>query len=216
MKSTMTQQPDPTTMSSWKFRIALIVTCMAFVMGLLLVESGPMIGGGLSSYQGGSAAGTVNKISSPSERRLYYNNIVLMGQFNYNNIHLEYVAHWYKRWSGLFEHVQVRGPFTEEQIQTLHEKYNVSSVYNAPDDKGFYSPVLNLVETLKQYLHDSNIKGIISIHDDLQLNFTYVHKIISRASIDNSKTIFTQVDNTSKYKQTNKIVILRLSKSSLM
>ena len=147
----------------------------------------------------------------------YYDDIILMGQFNYNTIHLEYVVHWYKRWNEVFKHVHIRGPFTLVQIQKLNTKYNITTVYQSDDDAGFYSPVVNLVETMKQSQNNpsSNIKGVLSIHDDLLLNLTDIDSILSSNNNDGRNTNRDATTSTTGKKHKGNTIFTQIYESNI-
>ena len=108
-----------------------------------------------------------NPVSSHQRR----DNIVLMGQFNYR-MAVTSVIFWTQKWRTQFRTVVVRGPFSDAQIKELNR--NGVMAYSARRDRGYYSPMENLLKTLKQYQSDSDIDAVLYVHDDALLNVTEV------------------------------------------
>jgi len=139
----------------------------------------------------------------------YYQNVVVMGQFNYATIpkqilpttngsshkgdlkdketvivqedSIENVAFWVQKWREVFAHVVVRGPFSPEQLEMLQLDYNIEAFgldgsqwisMLQGGDKGYYSPIANLIATLEDYKDQDKIDGIMYVHDDLLLNIS--------------------------------------------
>ena len=151
----------------------------------------------------------------------YYDNVVLMGQFNYatnsrrftsgrswdemmqllaatskgstlrfdqsrkdlvvEQSLVEQTAFWVQKWREVFEHVQVRGPFSKEHLEELHQVYGITAHgvdsnngrwKHTYQDKGWYSPIQNLVQTLDEYKDDPDIEGVLYLHDDMLLNIS--------------------------------------------
>ena len=89
----------------------------------------------------------------------------------------EMVAFWVQKWREVFTRVVVRGPFSKEQLQILKGEYGIdahgidsSRWKHTLEDKGLYSPIQNLVNTLEDYEKEPSIDGVIYIHDDSFLN----------------------------------------------
>lgn len=127
----------------------------------------------------------------PSRRR--NKDVVLMGQFNFprlkaldenNKIGEEDeegvkkdLLFWYQKWRQRFDKVVLRGPFADHlvnEFQNLHEIDVRSTRKRLFDDKGFVSPMDNLLSTLKQYKDDPTVNGVLYVHDDMLVNTTNV------------------------------------------
>jgi hypothetical protein len=109
--------------------------------------------------------------SDANEKRLKIDNVVLVGQFNYNT-QADVVSHWIKRWSEVFKHIDVRGPFNSTNMEALRRS-GVNAFW-ADDDKGFYSPMTTMAESLQLYANNTTIRGVIMAHDDLLFNITHL------------------------------------------
>ena len=104
----------------------------------------------------------------PKVTRKRYDNIILMGQFNYAN-DLDTVVFWVQKWREVFGHVVVRGPFNATELDALQSRgINVS--LTAENDKGFHSPMQNLMLELNKYKNSSGIDGVLYLHDDAFLD----------------------------------------------
>jgi len=102
----------------------------------------------------------------PVVTRRRYENIVLMGQFNYAN-DLDTVVFWVQKWREVFGHIVVRGPFNATELSSLQSRgIDVSPGAN---DKGFYSPMENLSQELTKYKDIPGIDGVLYLHDDAYL-----------------------------------------------
>ena len=99
--------------------------------------------------------------------RRRYNNVVLMGQFNYG-LDLDSVIFWNQKWRETFYHTVVRGPFNEIQIAEM-SRHGIDAHYG-DKDSGFFSPVENLALTLRQYKDVEGIDGVLYAHDDALIN----------------------------------------------
>jgi hypothetical protein len=103
----------------------------------------------------------------PEVTRRRYNNVVLMGQFNYAQ-ELDHVLFWSQKWREVFRHVVLRGPFDEKQLDVLHS--HGIQVSPAKADKGYVSPYENLMLELNQFKDVPGIDGVLYLHDDAYLN----------------------------------------------
>jgi len=102
----------------------------------------------------------------PVVTRRRYDNVVLMGQFNYAN-NLDTVVFWVQKWREVFGHVVVRGPFNTTELHLLQSRgINVSP---GADDKGYFSPMENLSQELTKYKDIPGIDGVLYLHDDAYL-----------------------------------------------
>jgi hypothetical protein len=113
--------------------------------------------------------GLNKRLSVLSRTRPRIKNIVLAGQFNYDS-HPTLVHYWVMRWREFFETVVVCGPFSRSTMSTLQEmKVNV---YLGKEDRGYFSPIRNLVTVLRDYQNTPGIDGVMIIHDDMLVNMT--------------------------------------------
>ncbi len=122
----------------------------------------------------------------PDSRNCTLDNVVLVGQFNYNS-GAGLVLHWVERWREIFHHVEVRGPFDEANMNSLRDAG--VKVFNSVADRGFYSPMKNLADSLRLHANDSSICGALIIHDDLLVNMTY----LKERGFPSDSTIFAQI-----------------------
>jgi hypothetical protein len=99
--------------------------------------------------------------------RRRFDNVILMGQFNYAN-DADSVVFWVQKWREWFGHVVVRGPFNETEISVLHSRG--IKAYTGVNDKGHYSPVENLMLTLDEHKETEDIDGVLYLHDDAFLD----------------------------------------------
>ena len=117
----------------------------------------------------------VNGITSLNAYPRRHRNVVLMGQFNWE-MPTDNVLFWVQKWGQVFHHVEVRGPFPNKQLQELRCK-GVNAYYGNKD-KGFYSPIENLIKSLELHSNNGNeIEGVLYIHDDGLLNMTVFRDI---------------------------------------
>jgi len=147
------------------------------------------------------------QIKMPKPR---YDNVVLVGQFNYNT-DVHYVMHWVKRWSEIFEHVQVRGPFNATNISILRQ--NGVNVFWGDGDAGYYSPMKNLAQTLKMYADDKRIRGVLLSHDDLIFNVTHLESLGFPSSTDILSQAYPNVVESPYLEFTNSYKYRRFGKS---
>jgi hypothetical protein len=96
-----------------------------------------------------------------------YDNVVLVGQFNYNS-NADSVIFWVQKWREVFGHVIVRGPFKESNLSILHS-HGINAVWGR-DDHGYYSPMENLMLSLMEYNNTPGIDGVLYLHDDALLD----------------------------------------------
>jgi hypothetical protein len=87
-------------------------------------------------------------MSFPNQSRERHNNVVLMVQFNYAQ-DPDDVVFWYQKWREVFQNIVFRGALEEDQLLELLSRG--VDAYKGGADKGFYSPIENLVQTLQQY-----------------------------------------------------------------
>ena len=113
---------------------------------------------------------------------------------------------WVQKWKQKFHHVQIRGPFSTTLVKHLREKHsiNIYSTRSTPIihpadspnpnlkyDKGYISPMDNLLITLKQEYYknknsttkstsQSKIKGVLYVHDDMFVNVTNIFDGINK------------------------------------
>ena len=109
----------------------------------------------------------------PKVTRKRYDNIILMGQFNYAN-DPDTVVFWVQKWREVFGHVVVRGPFNATELDVLQSRG--IAVFPCASDKGFYSPMQNLILELKRYKDKPGIDGIFYLHDDAFLRMESMAK----------------------------------------
>jgi hypothetical protein len=103
-----------------------------------------------------------NESKTPS-----FEDVVLVGHFNYKTS-ASIVSNWVKHWRQVFKYVDVRGPFDNDTITVLRE--SGINVFLAENDEGWHSPVKTLADTLRLYVNDLGIRGVIMSHDDLLFN----------------------------------------------
>ena len=121
------------------------------------------------------------------QRYRRYDRIVLMGQFNYRAEHVNDVIFWVQKWKERVSHVIVRGPFTVKQINEL-KAHGISAV-RGRSDKGFVSPMENLMLTLLDYQKQNSscgsdrpcIDGVLYVHDDAFLSLTQIFDEAARS-----------------------------------
>ena len=89
--------------------------------------------------------------------------VVLMGQFNYPNSFSD-VLFWNQKYRKWFDRIVVRGPFSDVQLEKLHA--HGIDAHVGRNDKGFVSPLENLMRTLKQYQGTDGVTGVLYAHDD--------------------------------------------------
>lgn len=113
---------------------------------------------------------TINNSSSSLKRKKptpRFDNVLLLGHFNYET-NATLVQHWVQRWSEMFMHIHVRGPFTN--LNELQEM-GITAFYIAPD-RGFVSPMKTFGDSLLLAANDSSIVGVLYSHDDMFINMT--------------------------------------------
>jgi hypothetical protein len=119
------------------------------------------------------------------QKRCELHNVVLVGQFNFET-KARTILHWVKRWRQVFPQVDVRGPFDMAVVKTL--KAAGVNVYHSVADRGWYSPMQNLADSLRLYADDPNFCGVAIVHDDLLIN---VQHLVARG-FPSDNTIFTE------------------------
>jgi hypothetical protein len=115
-----------------------------------------------------TTSSTTTTGTSTATRR--HSNVALMGQFNYADSvdTVDNVVFWTQKWRQLFDTVLVKGPFSNTQLDQLRA-HDISAT-RGRNDKGFYSPIENLMRALQHYKNSSAIKGVLYLHDDVLLN----------------------------------------------
>jgi STELLO glycosyltransferases len=101
------------------------------------------------------------------DRRHRHDDIVVMGQFNYNSA-LPDVLFWNQIWRQWVDHLQVRGPFTPDQLEQM-SAHGIEA-HTGRNDRGWVSPMENLMQTCQQYQGKDGITGILYVHDDALVN----------------------------------------------
>jgi len=102
-------------------------------------------------------------------QRRQIHNVVLMGQFNFASKHtVKEAVFWTQKWRRWFRNVVVAGPFDRPAIELL-QQHKIEALAGA-DDEGWVSPMQNFARTLKNYANNSNIDGVLYLHDDALLN----------------------------------------------
>jgi hypothetical protein len=94
-------------------------------------------------------------------------NVALLGQFNYD-VPMDQTQSWVTIWSKYFTTVSVVGPFSNVTYRTLRRKG--VKIYLGANDKGYFSPVKNVVDALKRV--PAGIEALLYVHDDGLLNLT--------------------------------------------
>lgn len=106
----------------------------------------------------------------PKITRKRFDNVVMMGQFNYAS-KVPDVIFWAQKWRRRFQHVVVWGPFDKDALQQLRDHGVAAN--RGREDKGFSSPYENLMKTLTQFRNDSRVNGVLYAHDDALLNVNH-------------------------------------------
>ena len=131
---------------------------------------------------------TPTTTSSDSSDSFPIQNVLLMGQFNYNPTSAQSVQDWVSVWSNYFSNIIVTGPFS---LEMGHELEELGIAYRrSRDDAGWVSPyqtlgkvareliLPNSTNTTNQSLHHRTafpgIHAILYMHDDALLNLTYI------------------------------------------
>lgn len=94
---------------------------------------------------------------------------------------------WHQKWRQRFQNVVLRGPFPKDVVNDLSNNHDLNIHFTKRDlagDSGFISPSDNLLSTLIEYEHHSDINGVLYVHDDMLLNVTNIFD-----GIDRKKTI---------------------------
>jgi len=132
------------------------------------------------------------KVQPKSRRRI--RDVVLMGQFNYPSLIAvdegmqqeqtkADLLFWHQKWRQRFQNVVLRGPFPTDVVNDLSNNHDLDINFTKPDlsgDKGYVSPIDNLLASLIEFEHHSDINGVLYVHDDLLLNVTNVFDGIDR------------------------------------
>lgn len=147
----------------------------------------------------------------PPIKRDRYTNVMLMGQFNFARPNRD-VKYWVQKWREAFRHVQVRGPFAEDQVATLRDSgvdaygsdEGPAAAKNHPykdmDTAGFFSPMSNLGNALQQQATVPGMDGVIYIHDDAYANVNILGRDSARSATFPSDSILAnQFNGLPKY-----------------
>ncbi len=113
------------------------------------------------------------KVCKSWKTPFYFHDIVLVGQFNYDTP-AKTVLDWVKKWRLVFQHVDARGPFNNGTLAFLNS-LGVNAFWGA-DDRGFFSPMKNLADSLLLYSNTSS-RGVIMAHDDLLFNVSRLMRL---------------------------------------
>ena len=119
---------------------------------------------------------------SHCDHQLYYDNVVLLGQFN-TAIFPSLVIYWVGKWSKYFKNIEVHGPFNSLAQDVLRSNGIQVFAFDAKSDldtkginKGLYSPMRTLASGLRRHKSSSDIRGVLIIHDDLIFDVAHVKK----------------------------------------
>lgn len=117
--------------------------------------------------------GALNQIGyefPPLKRR--FRNVAVMGQFNYADKPSVFhdVMFWVQKNREQFDTVLAAGPFSEDQMSSFKE--HSIDVVQGKDDRGFYSPLENQMNTLLRFKDSDKIDGVVYVHDDGIMNIT--------------------------------------------
>uniref|UniRef100_A0A6S8YTD0 Uncharacterized protein n=1 Tax=Chaetoceros debilis TaxID=122233 RepID=A0A6S8YTD0_9STRA len=106
----------------------------------------------------------------PLKRR--FRNVAVMGQFNYADKPSVFhdVMFWVQKNREQFDTVLAAGPFSEDQMSSFKE--HSIDVVQGKDDRGFYSPLENQMNTLLRFKDSDKVDGVIYVHDDGIMNVT--------------------------------------------
>ena len=117
-------------------------------------------------------------------------NVILMGQFNYENIPASDIIFWVQKQQEYFSRVTVRGPFSNQTLDEL-SSHGISA-YIGPSSRGFWDPLYNLVASLEEAYEEQSknqvsllfpatnqrrTDGVLYAHDDAILNLTQFFSI---------------------------------------
>lgn len=94
-------------------------------------------------------------------------NVALLGQFNYD-VPKHQIQSWITIWSKYFTTISVVGPFSNATYHSLRRQG--VDIYLGDNDRGYYSPVKNVVEALQRA--PTGIDALLYVHDDGLLNLT--------------------------------------------
>ena len=137
------------------------------------------------------------KTQEKTNNEMYFDNILLQGQFNYPDTPVDRIQVWTETWSKYFKYTVAVGPFTSE-TQTNLTKLGIRFRYGPENHShhkrdprpfgslGTVSPYANLLNTIQEIVsiqanlnnNDDNdddlvhIDGVLFIHDDLIVNLT--------------------------------------------
>ena len=120
-----------------------------------------------------------NSVDRHSKHQLYYDNVVLQGQFN-TAIPVPNVKYWVDKWSRYFKHIEVHGPFDSSTVDELRSSGIQVFTFDGSADgdgfysKGFFSPMRNLASGLRRHKSSPDIQGVLLCSDDLLFDMTYL------------------------------------------
>ena len=113
----------------------------------------------------------------PSLSKRRYQNLVLMGQFNYakSPSQVDDVIFWTQKYREWFQSVVVTGPFSIQQVNEL-EKHSIVVFKGDRDDAGGYFQVTDNLKNTLDYFKNSTqkIESVMYLHDDGIINTTEV------------------------------------------
>lgn len=157
---------------------------------------------------------TFPKLQPPNRRRI--KDVVLMGQFNFPNpakverhnlkersdaerVETD-LLFWYSKWRQRFDTVVLRGPFPEYLVEDFQLKHEIDVQPTRESfllDEGRFSPMDNLLSTLKQYKNEPKINGVLYVHDDMLINTTNIFFGGEKreTKIDRTRSVFATKEN---------------------
>ena len=105
---------------------------------------------------------------------------LLMGQFNYN-VPFHSLLTWHALWSSVFSRYGVAnivcyGPFSAETLTRGTDVGFNLKMSNA--DRGFVSPIHNLIEALRNYRKHSFLTGLLYVHDDMLMDVAQLPAVL--------------------------------------
>lgn len=136
-------------------------------------------------------ATNINITTTASSHLPRIDHTVLMGQFNFNTS-VNDVVFWHDKWYQLcFNRIVVRGPWSELQIEELRKRG--IDAFRGRNDRGYSSPMENLMLTLQQYQHVPQVQGVLYAHDDALFNVSY---LLEHDWLGSSSTILATTDTS--------------------
>ena len=99
--------------------------------------------------------------------------MAVMGQFNYADqpTVVDDVIFWTQKQREKFATVVAAAPFNDEQITSL-EANSISVRKSHHADSGLFTPLLNHMNLVREFMDSNTIDGVIYAHDDGILNVT--------------------------------------------